>query len=119
LRVESRVDQLSRVIPVVVEVKSPYDRTVHSHRLPLGLFVTATLPGSPVSSSVRLPSSVLHANDSVFVLSGNTLHRKHVNVIHREGDTVVINGGLDSGDLVVITRLELMFEGMKVQRSGD
>jgi hypothetical protein len=40
-----------------------------------------------------------------------------VNVIHREGDSVVINSGLDSGDLVVTTRMELMFEGMKVELS--
>jgi multidrug efflux pump subunit AcrA (membrane-fusion protein) len=49
------------------------------------------------------------------VLSGNALRRKRVNVIHREGDTVVINGGLETGDRVVTTRLELMFEGMKVE----
>ena len=32
-------------------------------------------------------------------------------------DNVVINGGLESGDKVVTTRLELMFEGMKVELS--
>jgi hypothetical protein len=35
----------------------------------------------------------------------------------REGNTVVINGGLRTGDRVVTTRLELMFEGMKVEPS--
>lgn len=114
-RIEARVEQQSRVTPVVVEVSSPYDLGVHSHRLPLGLFVTATLPGQPVSDAVRLPSSVLHTNDSVFVLADNTLQRKRVNVIHREGDSVVINGGLEAGDRVVTTRLEVMFTGMKVE----
>lgn len=117
-RVEARVDQASRVIPVIVEVQAPYDTSVHSHRLPLGLFVEATLPGAPVSSAVRLPSSVLHADDSVFVLSDGALRRKRVNVVHRAGGTVVINGGLESGDLVVSTRLDLMFEGMKVELSN-
>jgi len=116
-RVEARVDQQSRVTPVVVEIKSPYDTSVHPHRLPLGLFVEAALPGRPVSAAVRLPSSVLHTDDTVFVVTDNTLHRKRVNVIHREGDTVVINSGLETGDQVVATRLELMFEGMKVERS--
>ncbi|CAA0078779.1 Multidrug resistance protein MdtA [Halioglobus japonicus] len=114
-RIEARVDTLTRVIPVVVEVDSPYDTGVHPRSLPLGLFVTATLPGQPVDSAVRLPSSVLHADDSVFVVSENVLRRKRVNIIHREGDTVVINGGLEPGDKVVTTRLELMFEGMKVE----
>jgi RND family efflux transporter MFP subunit len=116
-RVEARVDQQSRVLPVVVEVKTPYDTSVHPQRLPLGLFVEAALPGQPARDAVRLPSSVLHADDTVFVVAGNTLRRKRVNVIHREGDSVVINSGLDSGDLVVTTRMELMFEGMKVELS--
>lgn len=116
-RVEARVDQQSRVTPVVVEVKSPYDTSVHPHRLPLGLFVEAMLPGRPVRAAVRLPGSVLHADDSVFVVADNVLQRKRVNVIHREGDNVVITGGLESGDKVVTTRLELMFEGMKVELS--
>ena len=116
-RIEARVDQASRVTPVVVEVESPYDTSVHSHRLPLGLFVAAELPGQPVSSAVRLPSSVLHADDTVFVLAGGALHRKQVKVVHRSGGSVVINGGLEAGDLVVTTRLDLMFEGMKVELS--
>ena len=114
-RIEARVDQASRVIPVIVEVESPYDTSVHPHRLPLGLFITAILPGQPVSSAARLPSSVLHPDDSVFVVVGGVLHRKRVNVIHRAEGFVVINEGLEAGDLVVTTRLDLMFEGMKVE----
>ncbi|MEZ5570911.1 MAG: efflux RND transporter periplasmic adaptor subunit [Halioglobus sp.] len=114
VRIESRVDQLSRVVPVVVQVDSPYDTKVHAHTLPLGLFVTAILPGRPVSSAVRLPSSVLHANDAVFVVEDNALRRRQVNVVHREGNTIVVNNGLKTGDLVVTTRLDVMFEGMKV-----
>jgi hypothetical protein len=30
---------------------------------------------------------------------------------------VVVNGGLENGDVIVISRLEVMFEGMKVERS--
>ncbi len=116
-RIEARVDQASRVIPVIAEVASPYDTTVHEHRLPLGLFVTATLPGRPVSSAVRLPDSVVHGGDSVFVVTGDSLHRKRVNVIHREDGSVVINDGLETGDRVVSTRLDMMFEGMKVELS--
>ncbi len=116
-RIESRVEQAARVIPVIVEVDSPYDLDTHRHSLPLGLFVTATLPGRPVSAAVRLPGSVLHADNTVFVLAGNALQRRQVNVVYREGNSVIINKGLQTGDLVVTTRLELMFEGMKVIRS--
>ncbi len=115
LRVESRVDLQTRVVPVVVEVASPYDETVHLHPLPLGLFVEAHIPGKPISSAVRLPRSVLHPDGSVFVLSDNTLRRRQVTIAHREGDFVIISAGLEAGDRVVVTHLEVMFEGMKVE----
>jgi len=115
-RVEARVEQQARVIPVVVEVASPYDAATHPQPLPLGLFVTAALPGRPIGDAVRLPSSVLHAQDTVFVLADGALQRRPVEVALREGNTVVISGGLQNGDQVVTTRLELMFEGMKVER---
>jgi len=58
---------------------------------------------------------VLQADDSVFVVSANALQRRQVNVVHREGNSVVLNEGLETGDRVVVTRLEVMFEGMKVE----
>ena len=116
LRVESRVDRQTRVVPVVVEVASPYDNRVHPHTLPLGLFVEAQIPGRPVNSAVRLPRSALQTDGSVFVLAGDTLQRRQVTIAHREGNSVIINAGLKTGDQVVITRLEVMFEGMKVER---
>ncbi|MFT5709680.1 MAG: RND family efflux transporter MFP subunit [Halioglobus sp.] len=115
LRIESRVDQRSRSIPVVVEVALPYDSSAHAHTLPLGLFVRADIPGKSISAAVRLPTGVLHADNSVFVVVGGALQRRHVNIAYRDGNTVVINAGLASGERVVATRLEVMFEGMKVE----
>ena len=63
---------------------------------------------------MRLPSSALQSDDSVFVLVDNALRRRPVEVAHRGGDEVVVGSGLQNGDRVVITRLEVMFEGMKV-----
>jgi RND family efflux transporter MFP subunit len=114
LRIESRVDRETRVVPVVVEVASPYDSSVHIHTLPLGLFVEADIPGKPIRSAVRLPKSALQADDSVFVLVGDTLRRRPIKIAHRQGDSVVINVGLSAGDRVVTSRLEVMYEGMKV-----
>ena len=118
LRVESRVDRQTRVVPVVVEVATPYDLSVHKHALPLGLFVEAHIPGKPIVSAVRLPGSALQPDNSVFVLEDDALRRRPVRVAHRSGDTVVIGDGLKTGDRVVITRLEVMFEGMKVEPAG-
>ena len=116
LRIESRVDQQTRVMPVVVEVDSPYDASVHPDVLPLGLFVGAELHGKPINSAVRLPISALQADESVFVVEEGVLQRRRVNVVHREGNTVIVNDGLANGEQVVVNRLEVMFQGMLVER---
>jgi RND family efflux transporter MFP subunit len=116
IRIESRVDPLTRVIPVIVEVVKPYDLSVHSDPLPLGLFVEANIPGKPIAHAARLPRSALHAGDSVFVLSDGALERRQVNIVYRQGDWVVVDEGLKAGDELIVTRLDLMFDGMRVAR---
>jgi len=116
VRVESRVDSQTRVVPVVVQINSPYDDSLHAHRLPLGLFVKAVISGKSIATAVRIPRSALQADGSVFVLENNTLRRREVSVALREGNFVIISGGLATGEQVVTSRLEVMFEGMKVVR---
>ena len=85
-------------------------------RCPLGLFVEAKIPGKPIAHAARLPRSALHADDTVFVLSDGALQRRQINVVYRQGDWVVVDAGLQAGDELVVTRLDLMFDGMKVAR---
>lgn len=50
LRIESRVDQQTRVMPVVVEVDSPYDASVHPDVLP---WASSSAPSCTVDPSAR------------------------------------------------------------------
>ncbi len=117
VRVEARVDSQTRVVPVVVQITSPYDEALHAHSLPLGLFVKGVIPGKVIASAVRIPRSALQADGSVFVLENNTLRRREVSIALREGNFVIVSGGLATGEQVVTSRLEVMYDGMKVSRS--
>ena len=116
-RIESRVDRMTRVVPVVVEVLAPYDSNAHPHPLPLGLFVKAVIPGHVIPSAVQLPRSAVQADGSVFVLSNNVLQRRQVTIAHKQGEIVIVSAGLEANELVVVTRLDVMFEGLKVDGS--
>jgi RND family efflux transporter MFP subunit len=111
-RVEQRVDTQTRVIPVIVEVDFPYDTDRHGTALPLGLFVETALPGKPLHDAIALPRSALHGGDSVFVLADGFLRRRSVHVARLDEEQVIVSDGLDDGDAVALTRLELMFDGM-------
>ena len=118
-RIEARVDTDTRVIPVVVEVAEPLNTSRHENALPFGLFVRVDIAGQPVADAVRVPQVALHGDSDVFLFVDGTLQRREVRVERLREGYALVTGGLNDGDQVVITRLDLMFEGMAVAVSDD
>ena len=117
-RLERRVDEQTRVFFLVAEVDRPYDRSLHKQILAMGLFVEASFEGEPVPDAVRLPRSALHNGSYVYVVEDGRLARREVTLLRREGETVIVGDGLVAGDQVVLSKLDLMVNGMPV-RVGD
>lgn len=117
-RVERRVDEQTRVFYLVAQVERPYDLALHEHILAIGLFVEAHFAGRPIADAVRLPRSALHHGNTVFVVEKGLLRERAVELLRREGDSVIIGDGLVGGDSVVLNRLSLMVDGMPVQVEG-
>ena len=117
-RLERRVDAETRVFFLVAQVDQPYDRSLHSHILAMGLFVEAIFEGAPIDDAVRLPRSALHNGEYVYVAREGKLYRQAVTLHRSEGDSVIVGDGLRPGDQVVLSRLDLMVEGMAVMVDG-
>ena len=57
----------------------------------------------------------MNASHHVFIVdSQSTLHAREINVIAQENNTVFIDKGLEEGDKVVISELDLPIENMTV-----
>jgi multidrug efflux pump subunit AcrA (membrane-fusion protein) len=82
--------------------------------LPFGLFVRAEIAGGSLTDAVRIPQSALHGDDDVFLFVDGQLQRRSVTVGRIGDGNALVTAGLEDGDRVVITRLDLMFEGMQV-----
>lgn len=119
VRVEARLDSETRVFPVVVEVEDPLSRERHGTPLRFGQFVRAEVAGGLVPGAVTLPQAALHGDDDVFLLEGDQLTRRSVDVARISDGGALVTGGLENGERVVTTRLDLMFEGMAVELSND
>ncbi|MEM8943090.1 MAG: efflux RND transporter periplasmic adaptor subunit, partial [Pseudomonadota bacterium] len=117
-RIEARVDTQTRVFPVVIVIEDPLDTVRHDAPLRFGQFVRAEITGGTVSDAVVIPQKALHGDDDVFLLEEGKLKRRHVDVGRMDNGGALITGGLQNGDLVVVTRLDLMFEGIEVELSG-
>lgn len=113
-RLERRVDEETRVFFLVAQVDEPYNRELHSHILAMGLFVEASFAGNPIADAVKIPRSALHQSAYVYLLADGKLKRNSVTLERREGDSVIVSG-LQPGDRLVLTRLDLMVDGMPVK----
>lgn len=114
VRVERRIDTDTRTYFAVVEVQKPYDTSLHASPLTVGLFVDALIEGITVNDSVRIPRQALHDDHFVYLVENQRLQRREVAVLRHEKGVVVVSEGLHNGDQLVMTKLDLMVDGMKV-----
>ena len=114
VRLENRVDADTRVFYVVAEVANPYQLNTGPLPLSVGMFVEAHIEGDKVQHAVRVPNSALHENNEVFLVVDNRIERRKVTVLRREKQAAVITDGLSNGDQIILTRLDLMVDGMSV-----
>ncbi len=114
VRIERRVDANTRTFFVVADVDQPYNTEKYPIPLSVGIFVDAVIDGITVDKGVRIPRSALHGDRFVYVVDNGTLVSRAVTVARRERDAIVISDGLEDGDQVVMTKLDLMVEGMQI-----
>jgi len=120
VRMEARMDPDTRVFYLTAEVQDPYGLVSNKTPLNVGMFVEAIIEGMQVEDVVRISRGSLHDAGYVYVLDQDKqLQRREVEMIRSERESVIVGTGLQQGDLLVLTRLELMVEGMPVSLAGD
>jgi RND family efflux transporter MFP subunit len=136
VRTEGEIDARSRMVNVVARVEDPYGRSAGPARgedgaavavsergrppLAVGLFVEAEIQGRRVDGTVTLPRSALRDGDRVLVVDAEGRVRfRDVAVLRREGEQVVIGGGLAAGEDVVVSPLAAAVDGMEVTITRD
>jgi len=115
VRTEGAVDEKTGVFYGVAEVREPFAYHPGQPSLALGLYVSAEITGIARDNLVALPSSALKAGFQVFVVDRDErLRLRNVEVLRSDRDTVVIGGGIQAGERVLVAGLDLPIEGMKV-----
>ena len=85
-------------------------------RLPIGLFVNATIRGKWARDVFSLPRSALRNQSRVLVIDDdNRLRYRAVEVMRNHNNRVIISAGINAGELVNISPIQTVIEGMKVQ----
>jgi multidrug efflux pump subunit AcrA (membrane-fusion protein) len=117
VRVESEIDQLTRMLHLVARVEAPFADD-GSGRPPLaaGLFVEAVIHGRRRQGLVVLPRAALRDGGHVLVVDADErLRRRAVDVLRLERGRVVLADGVRPGERVVVSLLEAATDGMRVR----
>ncbi len=80
-----------------------------------GAFVEIELPDRRFPDTIRLPAVAVHDDNRVFVIEEGRLVRRDVEVLARQGDDVIVDGELEGGARVVLTRFNEMAPGVRVR----
>ena len=117
-RMEGAVDDDSRVWYGVARVDDPYGIQSDTINVPLamGVFVEAEIEGRQIDSVYRLPRMALRDQEYVLVVdSDSRLRRREVDVLRTDYETVFISEGLNPGDRVCVSPVEVFVDGLRVR----
>lgn len=115
VRTSGSVDQNSRVLNVIVEVKNPYSPRVDGVPLLNGMFVTADIPGVVYEDvTVLPPSAIRNQNKIVRVGTDNKMDILDIEIVDSGPDYVVVKG-VPEASRVIVSPLDVVINGMVVE----
>ncbi|MEN8182028.1 MAG: efflux RND transporter periplasmic adaptor subunit [Myxococcota bacterium] len=117
VRTEGAIDPRTRMIHVIARVDDPYGRRAGATHPPLtvGLFVEAEIEGRTFADAFLVPRAALQGSGRLAVVDAEDRSRlRAVTVIRRDGDRVLIGGGILPGDRVRTTAVGAV-EGRRVR----
>ena len=116
VRADGGFDPRTRMLGLYIEVADPFDRRGGDGAvLPMGTFVDAEIRGRLAQGVAVLPRAALRDGDRVLVAADDRLRFRPVEVLRKQGEEVVIAGGLAAGELVCVSNLETVVDGMRIR----
>ena len=113
-RLEGEVHPTSRMVNVIVEVTEPSSQDEQRIMLMPGMFVEVEIEGRTATQVSRIPRRGLRSQSVVWVVEDERLRFKNVQIVRRARDDVYVRG-LEAGERIVISVLDIVTDGMKVR----
>ena len=120
VRTGSEFDPSTRMLPLFARVEDPMRRQpgAEGTPLPMGLFVDAEIGGIHLQNVFILPRSAVRDEDQVLVVDEDgRLRIRGVEIVRAERERVLVQSGLSPDDLVCVSQIETVVDGMQVRTS--
>ena len=115
LRSAAEIDSRTRMLSVIgqVPVKTSKQSTVP---IKVGMFVNATIEGRSFNDIFVIPREKVRDGEVWVLNNEGILSKREVSVLRYEKDKALISNGFEAGDKVLLTRLDVLVEGMKLEK---
>jgi RND family efflux transporter MFP subunit len=118
-RMEAQVDQTTRMVHVVVEVEEPYAASEGRPALRPGTFVDIRIFGRRLNDVIPVPRYAVHEGERVWLFDDGQLSIRDVEVLRSDRERALLASGLAPGDLVIVSSLDAVTDGMTVRNAAD
>jgi len=119
VRTTGQVDKTSRLISVVVEVPEPFKGSDSRPPLLPGMFVEVLIEGNILKNAIAVPRDAMRNSNEVWVAEDGQLHIQSLDIVRADKDFAYARSGLDDGDMIVISSLDTVIEGMRVRIQSE
>lgn len=117
-RSDSVIDEETR--QWYVTAKLPSDFLTVNPKVKVGQFVSAEIEGELLEGVVVVPSTILTADDQIFVYREGAVYRRDIRILWQDEQSTVIDPygaepNLEEGEQLVISRLSFVADGAKAR----
>ncbi len=115
MRISESIDPDRRTIGITVAVADPYEGVVLGEKPPLikGMYVAVDL-FAPAFEGIVLPRNAIHQGRVYLANAQDELEIREVHIAANQGDKVLIAGGLQVGERVIVNDVIPVIAGMPV-----
>jgi multidrug efflux pump subunit AcrA (membrane-fusion protein) len=116
LRISESIDPTRDTLGVVVAVNNPYEGVIPGKRPPLlkGMYTAVEL-FVPAKEILVLPRKAIHEGRVYIANDNNQLEIREVTILHRQGRLVILDGGVEEGEKVIITDVIPVINGLPLK----
>ena len=123
VRAEGGVDERNRLLYLVAHVPDPYGMDPNQPGRPelvAGSFVEAKIAGRRFERVYPIPRRALRNGNQVWVVGDDgRLDKRDIGVLYKGKDTIYVTTGIDDGDQIVLSQLDIAVEGMRVRTQQE
>ena len=112
IRMEADLDMKSRMATLIARVDYPYKRKIP---LKVGQYVDAEIYGKEYKNIFSIPRDFIYEQDNIIIIApDSTIEIRKINILKIESNNVLISSGIKNGELLCLTNLDILYNGMSV-----